>query len=149
MKLLKKTYSVKANLEHVYICFSNLDYILNEINRLKDNDEVKVTKKGKEIIFKRKTRIFSLKELEKIQPSFYKAEVIPIDKKLLRFGKATIECEFSRNGSNTEVYMTVISSKTPGLSGVFLLELYYLSLNFNQEMMKRALSRKLKKAHNK
>ena len=32
----------------------------------------------------------------------------------MRFGKATIECDFSRNGNNTKVDVAVISSKTPG-----------------------------------
>ena len=114
MKLLKKTYNIKAELEHVYKCFSDLDYILREINRLKNNDELKVTKNGDEIIFKRKTELFSLKEIEKSEPSSYKSEVIPLDEKLMRFGKATIECDFSRNGNNTKVDVAVISSKTPG-----------------------------------
>ena len=114
MKLLKKTYNIKAELEHVYKCFSDLDYILREINRLKNNDELKVTKNGDEIIFKRKTKLFSFKEIEKSKPSSYKSEVIPLDGKLMRFGKAIIECEFSRNGNHTKVDMTVISSKTPG-----------------------------------
>jgi len=115
MKLLKRTYNIHADLEHVYTCFSDLDYIIKEINRLKDNNEVKVTKKGNEIIFERKSKIFSLKELEKNRPLFYKSEVIPLDEKILRFGKATINCMFSKNGENTQVIVTVTSSKTPGV----------------------------------
>ena len=114
MKLFKRTYTIKADSEHVYKCFSDLDYLLKEINRLKDNDELKVTKKGDELIFKQKTKLFSLKELEKTHPSFYKSEVVPIDKKLLRFGKAIINCEFSSGSENTVVKVTIVSSKTPG-----------------------------------
>jgi len=88
--------------------------MLKEINKLKGDDEVTVYKENEELVFRGKTDLFSLKELEANSPVLYKSQLTPLDNILLRFGTATIICQFSEKGETTEVLVEMTSSKTPG-----------------------------------
>ncbi|MEW8052196.1 MAG: hypothetical protein AB2792_13375 [Candidatus Thiodiazotropha sp.] len=130
MKLLTKTYNIHAGIERVYYCFSDIDYILKEINRLKDNDELNVVKRDDELIFIGKTDLFSLKESESNKPKFYKSKITPISDALMRFGTATVTCEFSENGNNTRVIVDITSSKTPGFIWRIFIKIIIFILKF-------------------
>ena len=114
MKLLSRIYNIHADIDHVYYCFSDIDYILKEINKLKNNDEIKVVKRNNELLFIGKTSLFSLRELESNRHELYKSQITPIADNLLRFGSATITCVFSEKGEQTQVIVDITSSKTPG-----------------------------------
>ena len=107
-------------MDHVYNCFSDTDFILKEINKLKDDDEITAFKKDGGLVFRGKTDLFSLKEFEAKSPFLYKSQLKTLDNILVRFGTAIITYQFSKKGETTEVLVEMTSSKTPG----FLLRLF-------------------------
>jgi len=115
MKLLTRKYNIKANIERVFYCFSDTDYILQEIKRLNKNNKIKVVKKDQMLEFKGKSTLFRLKKLEVKEPFLYRAQIIPIDNTLLKFGNATLTCKFGENSGETDVQVEMHSEKNPKL----------------------------------
>ena len=115
MKILTRKYNIKANIERVFYCFSDTDYILKEIKRLNKSNEINVVKKDQMLEFRGKSTLFILKQLEAKEPVFYIAQITPIDKILLKFGNATLTCKFTENGETTFVLVEMHSEKDPNL----------------------------------
>lgn len=115
MKLLSKSYNIKANIEHVFYCFSDNDYIVKEISRLNKHDEVHVIKSNEDLEFKGKSTLFVLSQIETDKPKYYKAKITTVDKNLLRFGDAFIVCEFIENNGETNVKVEINSEKNPSI----------------------------------
>ena len=113
MNILTKKNKVKANISHVFHCFTDIDYIHKEFNRLAKSEGLKIIKKNQELEFKGKKTLFKLKEIEAEKPNYYKAELTPTSKQLMRFGGAEITCNFSNNGEYTKVITKITSNNNP------------------------------------
>lgn len=130
MKILSRKYNIRADINHVYYCFSDMDYILQEINRLNDSDQIKVVKKNNELLFKEKKNLFTIRELESKRPEYFKSQITPITDNLVRLGIATITSEFYDKGEKTQVIVNITSSKTPSFLIRVIIKIFLLIMNF-------------------
>ena len=133
MKLFSKTYNIKASIEHVFYCFSDYDYILKEINRLNKHDEVYVVKNKQGLDFKGKSTLFTLKQLEVNTPILYKAKITTVDKNLLRFGNAVLNCSFTEKDNITNVKVEVNSDKNPSFIWWFFVKIILFILKIQSK----------------
>jgi len=115
MNILIRNYYVKANINHVYFCFSDIDHLYKEFTRLANNKTIKIIKHNQEIEFKGERTIFKLKLVEFEKPNYFSAEITPAKKMLNTFGKAKLTCNFKNNGEYTKVSSVLTSEKNPSL----------------------------------
>ena len=123
MKLFTKNYNIKANIEHVFYCLTNNDYIIKEITRLNKHDEVYVIKNNETLEFKGKSTLFTLNQVEADKPNYYKAKITTKEKNLLRFGNAYIVCDFKDQNKTTNVKVEINSDKNPSFLWWFFVKI--------------------------
>jgi len=115
MKILTRKYKVKANINHVFFCFTDIDYIHKEFNRLAKGEGIRSVKNNLELEIKGKKSLFKLKAVEEEAPNYFEAEITPTSKQLMKFGGVVIICNFLFHGEYTKVTTKVISNKNPSL----------------------------------
>jgi len=115
MRLLKTNSLVKAEIGYVYKYLCDLDNLYNDINYLKENNEVKVvrTECGVEFIGKKKELLFKMVNIEYKNNYGVRLKVITEGKHLKRFGNADIICHLSYANNTTNIETVVMTDKTP------------------------------------
>jgi hypothetical protein len=113
MQLFRKIYTIRADIDRVFYCFSDFDYILKEMHRLKDDEDIEVFRQGDKLVFKGESTLFSISQTETNKPVLFRAQITPESKSMSWFGTATITCQFSDCGKTTQVLTEITISKNP------------------------------------
>lgn len=116
MKLLKTKTIVNVKMDHVYKYISDLDNLYNDINYLKDSDDVKLVNTDNGIEFKGKGNelLFKIVEAKSEETNVVRAKIITEGKHLKRFGNANVVSRLSYDKNVTNIETTILSEKTPG-----------------------------------
>jgi len=130
MNLLIRKHKVKANINHVFHCFTSIDYIHKEGNRYAKSKGLKIIKNNQELEFKGKKTLFKLKEIEAEEPTYCKVEITPMAQNLKKFGGATIIFDFSESEGYTEVLTKITSNNNPSLFWKIFIKIIMLVLVF-------------------
>ncbi len=147
MNLLTRKYKVKAKINHVFHCFSDIDYLHTEFNKISNQNEkkLKIIKQNKSLEFIGKSSIFKLKEIEVVPSSLYRAEIIPTSKSLMRFGGATIVCTFSENEKYTKVLTKITSNKEPSFFWKIFIRVIVLGIQLQSRTDEKVYIRNIEK----
>lgn len=141
MRLIRKTYHIRAAIDRVYYCFSDFDYIQKEIHRLKRDEEIEVFRQGDKLVFKGESALFSISQTGMTKPVLFRARIIPESKNMSWFGTVTITCQFRDCGKTTQVLTEITSNKKPnflwkGLIKVIMLIIQWRSRSDEMKFIK-------------
>ena len=131
MRILKYNYLIKANIEHVFDCHQDFDFVCDTMNKFRSDQGFKAVRKGDEIYFSLlgyNNKLIA-NEAESDRPKFLKIEIRPEKKHLERYGILSATCEFVGNADATSVTTEFFIDKNPALFWRALIKLiakYYL-----------------------
>jgi len=145
MKLLKTNSRVKAEIDRVYKYLSDLDNLYNDINYLKENNEVKVarTDSGVEFIGKGKELLFKMENIEYEENYGIRIKVVTEGRHLKRFGDADIISRLSYANNTTNIETVVMTEKTPGFIWRIFIKLMVFIYMFQSRSVEKAYIKRI------
>ncbi len=138
MIVLARKYVFNADINHVFTCFTNIDYLYNECSwSLKNDERIKIRKSKDGFIVKKSKDLLKIIEIEKQSPFLLKAEISPIPKELHKFGTLIATSTFEENGSKTVVKSIIESHHKPGLLWGVLIKIIVSVIVFQSRKLEK------------
>lgn len=106
---------IKSDIEHVFYCFSNIDYIHEKLLTINKTKKLTIIKHNNKLDFINNEILFTLSELDFEENKYINLQLTPVAKHLNRFGAGLITCTFTEHNQETHVFTQLVSTKTPNI----------------------------------